>query len=497
MKRVTKWSLLAAGVVVIGLSIMGCASIVDATVSSAPAKTVYGQGQELDVAGMVVTTTDSKGKTKDERITAATRVTGFDSHRTGKQTLSIAMGFTGKVKATFEVNVMPLESITVSTPPAKIMYKQGEDFDTSGLSIRGTWAEIGEDEIPASGYTVSGYDKGNAGDQTVTITAEGKTADLSVSVVALASITIAAQPTKIKYNQGEEFDTAGLRVRGNWPGIGESDIPASGYTVSGYDKNKAGNQAVAITSEGKSASVNVQVLQLVALAVTAQPAKTKYFTGEALDLTELVINGTFMDGRNPVQVPVIPANTTVSGFDSAFVGQQRVTLTIGTISTSFNVTVEQAPAPVAPPPTAAAAPVISSGNGTSKEDAILLTPGKWADGTISASGAIWYKFPVVANQRYWMWWNGSTSSRGDGTKTGDVMGTVFTADGRQLISGEDRHYYGWFAPAGYFPSSNGICYLLIEPYSGRNGGGNPGTFGVAFVATNQDVSQSTAPRPAR
>ncbi|GHU75237.1 hypothetical protein FACS189461_1110 [Spirochaetia bacterium] len=335
-----------AAVLAFGLVLAGCASIVDATVSSAPAKTVYGQGQELDVAGMVVTTTDSKGKTKEERITAATRVTGFDSHRAGKQTLSIAMGFTGKVKATFEVNVMPLESITVSTPPAKVMYKVGEEFDASGLSIRGTWAEIGDGDIPASGYTLSGYDKTKSGDQSVTITAEGVTTDLSVSVVALASITIAAQPTKIKYNQGEDFDTAGLRVRGNWPGIGESDIPASNYEVLGYDKTRFGSQAVTISSEGKSASINVQVLQLVALAVTAQPAKTKYSTGEALDLTGLVVNGTFMDGRNPVQSPVNAANTTVSGFDSAFVGPQRVTLTIGSISTSFTVTVEQGPSPL-------------------------------------------------------------------------------------------------------------------------------------------------------
>jgi hypothetical protein len=260
-----KWSVLAIAVAAV-LSAAGCASVTGAALNSGPAKTVYGQGQNLDIAGIRAGITYSNGKNKIQTVEES-QLSGYDKHTPGTQTVNVDItNFWGKTlgTGTFEVSVMPLVSIAIASPPAKIKYGQGEELDAAGLAVRGTWEEIGEGAIPGDDYTLSGYDKDNFGNQTVTASFEGKTA-----------------------------------------------------------------------------SFDVTVMRMVALSLTSAPSKNRYSTGERIDLSGLGLSGTFMDGTNPVQLPVAVKAASVSGFDSRYVGRQKVTLTVAGFSVSYDVTVEQ------------------------------------------------------------------------------------------------------------------------------------------------------------
>jgi hypothetical protein len=254
-----------------------------------------------------VTTTDSKGKVDQTTVTDVSRVKGYDPHKVGTQTLSAPVGFFGNVSVTFEVRVVPLESITVATPPTKIKYGQGEEIDAAGLTVRGTWEEIGEDSVPADKCTFSGYDKNTSGNQTITVSYEGKTADFTVNV-----------------------------------------------------------------------------LKLVALSLTSAPTKTKYVTGEKIDLGGLALTGTFMDGTNAVQMPVAVGAATIGGFDSSYVGRQKVTLTVAGSSVSYDVTVEDA-----------------GPEGGSIARAFSLSVDQLKDVSIGDAPAVmWFKFTATANTQY-------------------------------------------------------------------------------------------------
>lgn len=76
-------------------------------ISSAPVKTVYAVGSELDLEGLKVTAKYSNGKTTELSVEDYT-VTGFKSEK-GEQTVTVSVG---DITATFKVNVYPKGDMT-------------------------------------------------------------------------------------------------------------------------------------------------------------------------------------------------------------------------------------------------------------------------------------------------------------------------------------------------------------------------------------------------
>ncbi len=73
-----------------------------------------------------------------------------------------------------------MESIEITSPPDKTEYVKGEELDLTGLVVTAIFSDGTEIEI--TDYSVSGYDKDIAGEQTITVTYEGKTATFTVTV---------------------------------------------------------------------------------------------------------------------------------------------------------------------------------------------------------------------------------------------------------------------------------------------------------------------------
>lgn len=100
-----------------------------------------------------------------------------------------------------------------------------------------------------------------------------------------------------------------------------------------------------ITAEFDRAEEEAEPAYLSSIAVTSAPAKLTYVTGEELDLTGLVVTGTYSDGTTAD----VTADAYVFGtVDMTAAGEKTVTLAVsdGSIvfKTSFTVTVEQAAA---------------------------------------------------------------------------------------------------------------------------------------------------------
>lgn len=76
---------------------------------------------------------------------------------------------------------------------------------------------------------------------------------------------------------------------------------------------------------------------LVSIAITTAPTKSSYAIGEALDLTGLVVEGTYEDTTKK-NLTITMAN--ISGFDSSSAAaNQTVIVTVGTLTTTFKVTI--------------------------------------------------------------------------------------------------------------------------------------------------------------
>jgi hypothetical protein len=160
---------------------------------------------------------------------------------------------------------------------------------------------------------------------------------------SVSSIAVTTMPTTTSYTTGQTLNLTGMVVTATM-GDGSTKT-VTGYTTSpasGATLSTAGTQTVTVTYENKTTSFTVSVTNptLSSIAVTTQPTKTTYTVGETLDLTGMVVTGTYSDSSTAV----VTGYTTspASGDTLSTVGTQTVTVTYNSKTTTFTVTVNSA-----------------------------------------------------------------------------------------------------------------------------------------------------------
>ena len=230
-----------------------------------------------------------------------------------------------------------LSGIRIASEPTKKNYFVGDEFDPAGLSVKAVY-NTGEEDLAAADYQLSGFDSATAGEKTVTVTFQTFTATFKVTVaeVVLQSIRVAANPTKVAYYQGEEFDAAGIQVKAAYNNGSERDVAAADLAFSGFDGNVPGEQTITVTYQEKTATFKVNVIAQNGIEITAAPTKTRYKLGEEFDATGLKVSRTFADGGKK---ELAEGEYQVAGFDSETAGDKTVTVTAGTYTATFTVKV--------------------------------------------------------------------------------------------------------------------------------------------------------------
>ena len=227
-------------------------------VTTAPTKTEYIEGQELDVTGMVVTATYDNGESKT--------TTAYTLDKTvlalGDTTVTVTSTEKPSVTATFAVTVVEksLASIEIVTSPTKTSYIEGEDIDLSGMTVKAVY-DNGDVDNDFKDYTVDlskapAFSAGSSATVTVSAGTVSDTFDITVAEKTLLRIEIDTLPTKTEYKAGETFDPAGLVVKAIYDNGEKAEI--SGCT---FDKTelKKEDTTVTVTFGGKSAEIKISV----------------------------------------------------------------------------------------------------------------------------------------------------------------------------------------------------------------------------------------------
>lgn len=155
----------------------------------------------------------------------------------------------------------------------------------------------------------------------------------------LTGIEITKQPTKTEYVVGQSIDLTGLAVTGTYNDGITAPVTITSSNISGFDSTTTGSKTVTVTVDGKTATFNVNVIAkaLTGIEVTKQPTKTEYVVGQSLDLTGLIVTGTYNDGTT---APITITASNISGFDSTTAGSKTVTVTVDGKTATFNVNVK-------------------------------------------------------------------------------------------------------------------------------------------------------------
>ena len=308
-------------------------TLVNIFVAEQPTKVKYALGEEFDPEGLVVV-----GFFSDASVTEITGyvLTGFDSETMGFKDIEVSYG--GK-KSGFTVEVVGLSGIEITSPPDNARCAVGEDPDWAGLEITAIYSDGSRNVVPNEKASMSAFDNSTAGEQVITVTYGGETAEFTVEFIGVAGIEISKWPAISRYAVGDELDITGLEITVTYTDATNETIRMSEGHVTGFDSMVPEEQTLTVTYGGRTATFTVEVIGLSGIVVSRQPDKLVYYNDEPLDLTGLVITAWYSDGAEKIVTQAI----TVTGFDGSQPGDHEITVTYGDIygedAASFTVTV--------------------------------------------------------------------------------------------------------------------------------------------------------------
>ena len=319
---------------------------------SLPTQRTYVVGSEFNPSGIHVTALreDNKGEDVSDKVTYS----GYDMNTAGVQTVIVTYTENGISKsASFQitVNSATLSRLEITGVPTAAQY-QNTALNTQGLEVKAHYSDSSSRDVTEL-VTLSGYDMSSFGEQIVYVsyTEGGVTLRENFTINVIKQIptelNITNLPTKTAFEVGGTFSAAGIEAQVVYNNaltaiLGENDLSFTGYNMSA-----SGKQTVIVSySEGAktvSTSYEIELLNReVSVAITSKPTKTRYYIGEELDLSGLVVSATMANGTSTV---ISHDKLVVSGFDNQQEGAQTVSvsytspITEVTYNMSFNVNV--------------------------------------------------------------------------------------------------------------------------------------------------------------
>lgn len=323
-------------------------------------------GTELaDVlSGVKFTATYEDDSTAEFDISKATPTEGnqFDSGSTAQQTLTYTFG-----EQEFNVNITLKTDVITSisvTGPTKTEYFYGDQLDLTGLTVTADY-ESGRTGVTldASSYTVSPADAtamNTLGTNTITVTANEKTATTSVNVKDYVASISAAKGEGFKESyvlSGHEtadvpFDPTGLEVTGTTASGKTETLSLKDVTVTA-DISTA-NDAVPVNvsyvnekgetlTDDHSVTVSVTGAVVSKVVFNTENAKKSYYVGDELDITGITIAVKYDNcPEDCAGHSVVVDSSMVSGFDSSAANAaQKLTVSYNGETSTYDVVIKE------------------------------------------------------------------------------------------------------------------------------------------------------------
>lgn len=234
--------------------------VVGLRLESQPTKTTYLYGDDLDLTGVSVKKIMMLSGEVDCDLNELT-VSGYDSHVLGTQTVRLSIG-----EKYVEFNVLVEDkpvSLQITNEISKKSYKYGEELDLTGLVITANFASGATNEVSAIDYEISGYNKHQLGQQTVTVSYRDLTIEFNVEVVDYETeIKVATNPIKTEYEVGESLDITGLTIEVTMASGAKETVQVTEDMVSGFNSEEAKVVTITITYKGLTTQLSLTIKEV-------------------------------------------------------------------------------------------------------------------------------------------------------------------------------------------------------------------------------------------
>ena len=227
------------------------------------------------------------------------------------------------VTTTFNLTLIGVESIAVTTNPVKTSYAAEETIDYAGLVVTATLSDGSTVDVtsscsitPAAGKA---FDPQTDTDVLISYSERGttglitETASIILTAIELTGIAVTQNPHKTAYSAGEPIDYAGLVVTASYSDGSTEDVtnlcsitPADGKA---FDPET--DTDVEISYGGQTTSLFLTEKYLTGIEVTHNPYQTAYKKNERISYDGMVVTASYSDGSTFVvtrKCKTVPAN---------------------------------------------------------------------------------------------------------------------------------------------------------------------------------------------
>jgi hypothetical protein len=254
-------------------------------ITTPPTKTIYTNGEIFDKAGMVVT-----ARYNDDTSVIVEDYTYSMDPLVAGQTSIVLNYMTVSAPVTITVNTAAINSITVTTPPTKLVYVVGQVANYQGIVVTANFADLSTATIPFAELSISGFDSSVAvTGQVITVSYGGQQTTFTIDIIekAITHIEIQRYP-KIAYALGEEADWSLLIVNAVYNDLSKTPINLQDLVIQGFDSSVEGSISIDVIYLTFETSFNV--------LITDSSGYTEVKTSDMTFVTEgLVTNSTLYE----------------------------------------------------------------------------------------------------------------------------------------------------------------------------------------------------------
>lgn len=263
--------------------------------------------------GGKLSVTYNNGDIKDVDITES-MVTGFDTSTLGDKNIVISYeGHT--VNATITVDALQVVSISINEFDR--VYYVGDSFKGGKIDVAFDNDTVKTIEITSGMLT--GFDTTDAGEKEITVTYEGKTCSVTITVNEIVAVSIGIEEFKTDYYVGDVFYGGKIVVNYNNGDIINVDVTED--MLSGFDTSSVGEKEVTVTYDGVSSKVTINVVIPDVKSLDINELKDVY------DINDTVIEGSLKVILANGETKIIPiTEDMVTGFEPGKAGKNSITI---------------------------------------------------------------------------------------------------------------------------------------------------------------------------
>lgn len=312
-------------------------SLKNIEIQTPPNKTEYFEGEDFDKTGMVVKAYYNS-KTKPFAIlnNSDYAITNGTNLKEGQTSVKITYG-DKSIEQPISVEKNTITELKIKTPPNKTEYKEGQNFDKTGMVIEASYKDGSKTII--TDYTVEDGNNLRASQSEVTIFYEGKSVKQHINVTEnpLIDIRITKEPNKTKYIVGQNFDQNGMIVTGTFKDQSTSEI--LDYEIENGINLQKGQTSVIVNYNGKTIeqSIEVEDKEITEIVINKKPNKLQYIQNkEELDLSGGSLKVNYNDGSSEI-IDLNSNEIEIIGFNNKEKGKNTITVSYNNKETTFDI----------------------------------------------------------------------------------------------------------------------------------------------------------------